>query len=206
MTIRFHRLAWVLVLLLVPSVAGADTITLDFERLPGPDGRLHTADDVLSGPGLVPLRDQFSGLGVSFSLGTLGQSSFFDGNPANHFITSTSPVGTFSVPIYGISIESYSSWTATLAAFDAHNALLGSYTLVNAAPGVRPLRGVLSVRSSVPIHHFSILPSSGDQILNLDNLVLQTTASPVPEPSTLVLACAGGLTALLRRRFGRYFR
>jgi hypothetical protein len=42
-----------------------------------------------------------------------------------------------------------------------------------------PVRGLLSVTSSTAVHHFSILPPSAGQILNLANMVLQTDSSQV---------------------------
>jgi len=202
MTVWLHRFVLALGLLLVPNASHADPIRLDFERFPGPDGQLQTADDTFPGANLLPLRDQFSSLGVRFSQGSLGQSAFFDGDPANHFITSTSPIGSFSSPIFGISVESFSFWDATLTAYDEASAVVAVATLVNATPGIAPVRGILTVASSTPISSFSILPTNGDNILNLDNMVLETSA-PVPEPSTLVLACIGGLVGAARTRFAR---
>lgn len=178
--------------------ARADSVTIDFERFPGADGRLGTADDVMPASGLMLLRDQFSSLGLTFSQGTLGQSAFFNGNPANHFITSTAPIGFLTAGFSGVAIESYSFWDATLTAFDASNAVLGTAHLSNPRSGSSPLRGVLSVNTSAPIHHFSVFAPTSDQILNLDNLVL-TTAATVPEPSTFVLLCLGAALAGARR-------
>ena len=186
-------------LLCAPGLAGADQLTLNFERFPGADGLLGTADDVFPGPGLITLGDQFAALGLTFTQGTLGQSSFFDGDPSNHFITSTPPIAFFSTPVFGVAIESYSFWTATLAAFDASNNLLASVTIPNGTAGNQPVRGTLGIQSGVPIHHFSVFPQDPDQILNLDNLVL-TTSDPVPEPSTLILTVVGGVLAAARRR------
>jgi len=141
--------------------------------------------------------DEFSSVGVIFAQGTLRQSEFFDGNPENHFITSTPPVAFLTVPVFGMTIESNSFWNATLTAFDANNAILGTATLLNATPGISPRRGVLSVNSRVPINQFSVLPPEAGEILNLDNLVL--TPDAVPEPTTLTLIGIGALVAGARR-------
>lgn len=68
--------------------------------------------------------------------------------------------------------------------------LLLSYTATGADNG-NPL--FISLRA---------VPSGAGQALRggLDNLVLQTTAAPVPEPSTLALAGIAGLVLALRRR------
>jgi hypothetical protein len=196
MRTRIRALGLMLALVALPDVVKAERIVLDFERFPGPDGQLGTADDLTPGADLIRLMDEFSSVGVIFAQGTLGQSEFFDGNPENHFITSTPPVAFLTVPVFGITIESNSFWNATLTAFDANNAILGTATLLNATPGISPRRGILSVNSRVPINQFSVLPPEAGEILNLDNLVL--TPNAVPEPTTLTLRhwrpCSRGAT------------
>jgi hypothetical protein len=189
-------------LLLAGAHAGAHAgeILIDFETLPGADNVLGTADDVpTDNVFLQPLGDKFKGAGVVFTQGTLFQSDFFDGNPLNHFISSTSPIGYFTRAITGISIDSYSFWDAVLTAYDSQGNVLASNTLANPNAGSAPLRGVLSLTTTAPIHSFSILPNNSNYILNLDNLHL--TTAEVPEPGQWALLAGGlALMAGVRRR------
>ena len=188
-------------------------IAIDFEHFPGPDGILGTADDVptpncpgsLCGP---PLTNEFSSIGVTFLGGTLFQGGLFPGSsPSNHYISSTPSDVTLSVPVFGISIESYSYWTAVLTAFDKLNSVIGTAVLTNPNEGVTPLLGTLSVSTNQPIHRFTVVAQSGpDHILNLDNLTLNT-ANPVTVPTLtewgMVIMCVllgGSGICLLRRR------
>ena len=200
MTRRTHVLLAAAMLLLVrPGQAVAEQFTLDFERFPGPDARLNTADDLFPGPSIMRLTDQFTTLGVTFDQGSITQSDFFDGESGNHFITSTPPIVHLARLVFGVAIETNSFWDATLTAFDTSNAVLALATLSNPTAGISPVRGVLTVRSDLAIDHFSVLPPLPGEILNLDNLTF-TTSSTVPEPSTLSLACVAGLVAAARRR------
>ena len=178
----------------------AGEILIDFETLPGIDGVLGTADDTPAGNyQLQPLSNQYEQIGVIFNQGTLMQASFFNGNPLNHFISSTNPIGYFTTAVTGISIDSYSYWDATLTAYGRDGNVLTSNTLTNPLAGSAFLRGVLSVTSSELIFGFSILPNNPNYILNLDNLRL--TTAEVPEPSQIALLGAGlALIAGLRRR------
>lgn len=189
-------------LLLASAPAFADSIAIDFERLPGADGRLGTADDIATPDTFIQgLANQFSSLGLTFNQGTLFQSGFFDGNPNNHYISSTNPIATLSVPVYGISIQSNSYWNATLTAYDAQNRVLASNTLVNPNEGNGFFFGTVAVAGNQAIHHFSVLPSDPNLILNLDNLVL--TTSPVPEPEQYMMFGAGLLALVARMRHKR---
>ncbi|MFC5461015.1 PEP-CTERM sorting domain-containing protein [Massilia niabensis] len=187
--------------------ASAAVITMNFESFPGPDGILGTADDV-SAPNtfLQPLRDQYASLGVTFTQGTLLQDNFMGGAASNHFISSTYPIGVFSVPVLGIRIDSRSFWDAFLTAYDVNGNILAQDVLLNPNAGWAPLAGQLSLTSLTPIHRFSVMANNADRILNLDNLVL-TTAEPsaeVPEPQTLAMFGLGlamlGATARRRSR------
>ena len=166
------------------------SLLIDFEHYPGPDGILGTVDDVAtpasSGSGPVDaLGGQYSTVGVTFATGTLFAGALFPSTAAtNHFISSTNPSVTLSVPAYGISIDSFSVWTAVLSAFDAANNLIATDTLVHPSPG-GPLRsGTLRVWTSQPIARFTVLPlgcataQSCSEILNLDNLRLVQIATP----------------------------
>ncbi len=109
-----RRLALSLATMAIFSVqANAAPIVITFEAFPGADGILGTSDDTSPiDTFLQPLNDQFSSMGLTFSQGSLLKASFYDGNPDNHFISSTNPVATLSVPVFGISVDSYSYWNA----------------------------------------------------------------------------------------------
>ncbi|MEP7010355.1 MAG: IPTL-CTERM sorting domain-containing protein [Acidobacteriota bacterium] len=218
------RVSVVFASLLLASVlarpAGAQSVLVDFENFPGPDGAFGTADDIPAPPcpgGICgPLSNEFSSFGMTFSSGTLGTIPLFPGAPVtNHYITSTPPDATFTRPVAGISTTSYSLWTATLYALDAKGAILASDTLEHPSPGSFFFLGTLSVSTTEPIARFAILPagcSIGEPcspILNLDDLTLTAPVPSVIEVPTLsewglaglaaLLAAVGGLT--LRRRF-----
>jgi hypothetical protein len=181
--------------ILAAATASAATITIDFESMPGADGKLNTADDTpMANNNLVWIRDQLTPAGITFTQGTLFQSSFFDGNSQNHFISSTNPIGTFSIPVYGISIESKSYWNATLTAYGAS----GNVLAINTLPPTANAVGVLSVTTTEAIASFSVLPDNPNYILNLDNMVL--TVSAVPEPSAWAMFGAGIALLGWRRR------
>jgi len=197
---------------LVPRPATADTVTIDFERFPGPDGILGTADDtfpVCDEHGVCEgLGDQFSTMGVTFApSGLLFQDALFPGTSAsNHYVSSAPPDATFSIPVFGISITSYSFWTATLYALDEAGHVIASDTLTNPNAGSAPLLGTLSVATTTPIHRFTVLAAGCEiggpcsQILNLDDLVLMTNAAtPVTidirpgDPQNTVVAHSDGV-------------
>lgn len=180
----------------LPAAAGS--INIDFEHFPGADGVLGTADDVTPS-GFTSLNTQFSAIGVNFSQGTLFQADFFDGNANNHFLSSTSPIGTFSVPVFGLSIQSKSYWDATLTAYDNQGNVIASNVLNHPNAGSGFYFGTLSLTSSQRIYGFSVTADTPNHILNLDNMVL--TTSPVPEPSQYMMMVAG--LALLATRFKR---
>lgn len=191
-------------LLLISAPALAAPVSISFETFPGPDGVLGTADDVPSyGSSIIPLRDEYASIGLTFNAGTLFKDSFFDGNPGNHFLSSTNPVAVLSVPVFGISIDSYSYWNATLSAFNNNGQLINSFTLINPNSGSQFLRGTLALTTSERIYGFSILPDDPRRILNLDNLVLNVdpSAVAVPEPSQMLLfPLALGLLGAARAR------
>lgn len=180
--------AVVCLLLLAASVARStptDTsVTINFERFPGPDGMLGTADDTFPACDLNGicelLGSQFADMGITFTSGLLEQSGLFPGSSSlNHFVSSSPPDATFSVPVTGISITSYSVWTATLYALDEANNVIASSTLTNPNAGSSFFLGTLTVSTSLPIRRFTVLPagcqigeSGCGPILNLDDLVL----------------------------------
>lgn len=175
---------------LVTIPASAAVVNIDFEHTPGPDGVLGTADDEpMPGAFLQPLSSQFSSLGLKFTQGSLLQASFYNGDPSNHFISSTNPIAKLSKPASGISIDSFSFWDATLTVYDIGGMAIASQRLDNPSAGVDFLRGNLALTSTQSIYGFSVMPDNPDHILNLDNLVL-TMADPeseVPEPPASAL-------------------
>ena len=76
----------------------ATPLLIDFETYPDADGVFGTGDDVAAGTDpLVPVGGKYASLGLTFLQGSLLRASFFDGNPDNHFISSTNPIATLSV-------------------------------------------------------------------------------------------------------------
>lgn len=185
---------------IVSQPALADTLTVDFNTIPGADGKLGTADDVAmpanSWPGWI--REELAPVGIHFTNGSMAQGSHFDGNPANVFLTSTSPEGYFDMPVYGISIDSFSMWNATLTAYDINGNVIATDRIVNEAGEFA--YDTLKLTSATPIYRFSVLADYQGPILNLDNMVL--TVSAVPEPSQFALFGAGlaALGVAARRR------
>lgn len=187
--------------------ASAGVVTIDFEHTPGVDGVLGTADDVaMPNTFIQQLDTKFSALGLIFTQGSLLQASFYNGDPRNHFISSTNPIATLSMPVTAISIGIYTYWDATLTAFDINGQVIATDRLVNPHAGSTFLRGQLGVSSALPIFGFSILPDNPNHILNLDDLVLTTGngSTDVPEPAGLALSALGlalaGLALRTRRR------
>ncbi|MFZ6815224.1 PEP-CTERM sorting domain-containing protein [Undibacterium sp. Rencai35W] len=179
-------------LLFSSAQVNATTITLTFETLPGPDGILGTADDLPTSTDFITsLSNQYSSVGINFSQGSLLRAGFYDGNPNNHFISSTNPIGTFSVPVFGLSIESNSFWDAVMTVYNADGKVIAAQTLVNPNAGISFFSGLLSLSTAEPIFGFSILPTQANHILNLDNLSINV--SDVPEPSQLMLFALGML-------------
>ncbi len=160
---------------LTPS-ACASAITIDFEHFPGVDGILGTVDDIPVPSGFVPITNQFSSLGITFSSPT----GIFNGvwNPG-HFVYGRL-LATLSVPVYRISAEVWSVNTLTIEAFDSSGDLLDSDAL--------PLgHGFVQVQSSTPISSFVVVTTT---LPGTDNLTLDGSA-PVPEPGTLLLISTG---------------
>lgn len=197
----FHNILGTLLLILfsgLPSIAqetaspapelGGDSLLIDFETFPGPDGELGTADDeptpTCGGGACFPLTTEYESVDVRFDSGWLFQLEFFpDEGPSNHFISSTPMHLTFLRDVYSVSVQSYSSWSATLWALDAQNNIITSNELVHPNEGSGPFFGTLTVHSNTPIVRVLLRPSSCtlmgmcDLILNSDNLRLEFVPS-----------------------------
>lgn len=196
----FSRIATLIFtsLLLTCAPVFSAPITIDFERFPGLDGKLGTSDDVMPLGGIRPLSTEFSSMGITFVQGSMGEWDFFDGNPANHFLTSTSPIVDLDIPVFGISIMSKSYWDATLTAYGAAGNVLAVHRLEHFGPGTATMEGVLSVVTAEAIASFSILPDQPNYILNLDNLVLDVVN--IPEPPNMLLAGLGLIALVMRAK------
>ncbi len=160
-------------------------IVIDFEKFPGPDGLLGTADDISAPvcPGFCrSLQNEYAPLGVNLQ-GTLFQAPWFPGRPAgNHLISSTPLRGTFSIPVYQIAITSYSVHRATLYAYTSDDRVLVSQSTSRPEAGSFQL-ATLRVASATPIAKFAVLPDECcGPILNVDDLHLWTT--PGLQPGT----------------------
>jgi hypothetical protein len=174
---RLTRTLLALVLLVGAVPLAAQTITLDFERFPGPDGILGTVDDespvtcVPIEPAcfIQPLTTEFSAVGITFTAGSLHYGSLW--GDVGFFVSSTPPAGTFSVPVRHVSVKSYSYWPATLTAWDAADGVLGSVTLPHPAPGATLSLGALVLTTTQPIARFAVTADQPGHILNLDDLV-----------------------------------
>jgi hypothetical protein len=192
--------AFVIILGAAPAAVRANFI-IDFERFPGPDATLGTADDVPAvGNYILAGTNQFnpfSSIGVTFSnasspgggLPVFQADLFPGGGPDNHYLTSSPPALTFSptLPVYGVTAQSYSFWDAVVTAFDASGGILARNEFPSPNGETAFALTTLSIATDRPISRLTIIARRGpDQILNLDNFVIQTT--PVPEPSTLALA------------------
>jgi len=216
---QMQTISFVLFALLVATSVQAGTITITFEAFPGPDAVLDTSDDIPApncGGGVIsicgPIGNAFSTMGIQFSSGTLFQGSFFPATTSsNHFISSSPPDATFSFEVYDISIRSYSFWSAVLYALDSSNNIIGTNMLINPNSGSAAFLGTLGLSTAQPISRFTVLPTgcsigatggTCNEILNLDNLVLSTSA--IPEPSSLFLICAGALPLAIAKRKHRF--
>lgn len=184
---------------LASTINSSGIVAISFEVFPGPDGEYGTPDDEPTPIcGTDPLSicsfssSNYSNNQVVFSSGTPFQGGFFPGSDSsNHYISSTPLIANFTSPISGISVTSYSSWTAILYAFDALNNVIASDVLTNTTQGNEALLGTLKVSTHQPIAYFKVLaegcpPSANtcDRILNLDNLILTVS------PPTLIKTCS----------------
>lgn len=181
----------------------ADTLTVDFNTIPGADGALGTPDDFVMPAGFIPtwITEELAPVGIHFTVGSMSRSPFFDDNPENVYLTSTHTAAYFDLPVFGIHIDSHSYWNATLTAYDVGGNAVATDRILNDT--YQPVHDILAVTSAVPIYRFTVLPDDPNHIINLDNMVLNVT--PVPEPSQAMLLGAGllALGAAARRRARR---
>lgn len=192
-------------LMLGLQVASAAPIAIDLETSPGSDGSLGTADDVSTPVPCVACRPLgalgYGTLGINFTSGTLFAGNLFPSHgPTNHYSSSTVPDATFSVPVYGIGLSSYSVWTLSLYALDASGAILATNTFTNLTGTFALSR--LEVSSTTPIARFTVrpegcLPSAPpcDHILNIDDLVFDT--QPQSSPTVNIPSLNGWTLVLL---------
>jgi len=130
---------------------------------------------------------------------TLFYGNFWNNVPNNHYLSSGQLFASLSIPVTGISIESYSYCPAVLTAYDAVGNVLATNMLLNTTTSFQ--FGTLDVTTTSRIAWFSVTGPTGDDILNLDNLTL-TTPKPVPDPAaTLLLGTGLAVTAFARRRW-----
>lgn len=186
-------------------VASAAQIVIDLETSPGPDGLIGTADDLSTPVPCVACRPLgalgYGALGINFTSGTLFAGNLFPNHgPKNHLSSSSVPDATLSVPVYGISLSSYSAWTLTLYAFDASGTILATTTATN--PTGDFVLSRLDVSSVTPIARFTVRPKgclpsapSCDRILNIDDMVFDT--QPLASPTVGVPLLDGWMLALL---------
>lgn len=162
----------------LPEMGAAD-IAIDFERLPGPDGRLGTVDDAPM-PGcpsnvgciVMVLSTEFESPGIAFVNWpvTFEPRATSAGNVLtnNHTVNYLSgieprPEVRLSIPVYGITVTSLSVWSLRLAAFDTDGALIGSTSMPHPNPGCQgdgascpQIHGTIVLESRVPIARFYI--------------------------------------------------
>jgi hypothetical protein len=166
------------------------TIEIDFESTPGPDGKLGTADDVATPAcplicgGAVPL-DAFAVTGVTLTAMPLFYDPGFYAPFDAHYV-SGGMAGTFSVPVYEVALDAYSSWSIQLDAFDDADNLIAGTTRVHPNPGSGPQFSTVRVTSQAPIESFAAFavdpdgPGGSGPIANLDHLRFARAASSCP--------------------------
>lgn len=192
--LRFAALA------LFAAPALAQTIRIEFEHFPGPDGVLGTGDDVaITAPSTftsqpLQLTDEFLSLGIRF----LPNPPTNDANEILNASTFSTPAGhtppnlfgssgalqieaRFTVPVTRVAaLIGISGGAELLEIFDAGGALLGS--------GVGD-DTVVSLSSATPIAALRIRTSSGTTPA-IDNLEFDVAA-----PSTPLVYCTAGTTS-----------
>ncbi len=148
----------------------AQSVLIDFEHFPGPDGVLGTADDVpVPCTTAIPLSGQYASVGITFTLGLMECApGLFP--PGAIFASASATAATFSVPVREITMASNSFWNATLVAYDSDDNVAATFVLPHPSPGSFYFRGTLSVATARPIARFTVLPDDSDNILNLDEI------------------------------------
>ena len=184
---------------IAPASADASTITIDFGGLLGPNGSA------------FPNPYTEDGFTVTPTVGTLQQGTIF-GNPEPSLIVGpvSAPVdGTFEITAGGglFSWVSYDYSNNNGSAFHEIQGYLNNVNVftqpldLSASPGfafatITSLVGGLSIDRLT----FVVNPSADASSVNLDNIVLETAAAPVPEPASLTLLGLG-LAGMAGRRW-----
>jgi len=197
-----------LLLVSVPQALRAAPVLIDFETSPGPDGVLGTSDDIATPAPCVaclPLAALgYDAVGVHFTSGALFADGLFPNHGAgNHYSSSSVPDATLSIPVYGISLSSYSVWSLTLYGFDAAGTLLASSTFNNGTGNFALAE--LGISSAIPFARFTVRPEgcppsapSCNLIVNVDDMVFDTQPPPVaPSRNAAIPLLDGWMLALL---------
>ncbi len=154
--------------------------------------------------GAFERRDQ----GVSPFLGWAGNFA-----PGDRLLWTRNELGpieiVFDSPVLGagaqIQSDNYGSFTAEIAAYDAMNNLLGSFTLAgnstSAGDNSAIFLGVLESNAVIKKVTFNVLQD--DFAINRLDLVTQSGGPVIPEPGTMLLMSIGGLAIGLGRRLRR---
>lgn len=186
-----RRLIFVAILLAVPQLLQAETIT--FEAFG--DSTIVTNEI----PGLSFTNATVLSAGISlneFDYPPVSGSNvlFDDGGPITiEFSTQAVSVGayfTYMVPI-------------TFTAFDSANNELGSAISVfseNYVSSGNPANELLQLAFGSPISKITISGDPAGYSFVMDDLTYSTGSTPVPEPGTLSLLALGGLSAFVLRR------
>ena len=179
--------------------ASASAFTLGFGTFPGPDGKLGTIDDVVDRGS--NLDTQYSALGITFQQGATFFVGPFIQPPFEQFISSVRTAATFSIPVFGVGFDVRTAWTTTLTAFGSGGQVLATNRFEHPA-GNNLVSATMTVASATPIASFTVEADQPNHIVNIDNLVVTTTA-PVPEPHEGLMLVAGvAVVAAWTRRRG----
>ncbi|AXA90494.1 PEP-CTERM sorting domain-containing protein [Massilia sp. YMA4] len=186
----------------VSQPALARTMNVDFNTTPGADGKFGTGDDAAmpaqSYPGWI--REELAPAGIHFTDGNMVRSAFFDGNARNVFLSAPTFGAYFDRPVYGVSVDTFAKWGATLTGFDVAGNVVATDSFVNDEQ--QYAYAVLALSGRAAIYRIAVHADHPDHILNLDNMVL--TVAPVPEPAQYALFGIGlaalGIAARCRNK------